>query len=367
MNNHFKMAKHLPLKSPPKNICILRLSAIGDVTHVIPTIRAIQKYWPETEITWICGKLEYKLLHTLEDINFIVFDKKAKLSEYLKLNRQLKHICFDVLLHMQVSARANLASLAIKADIKLGWDRHRSRDLHTFFTTHSVKYVHQQHQTQGFLEFARALGLNIKEPVWNIPLTSQAKNFVNDNIDITTPYIVISASSSHQLRNWTSEAYAQVASYAIEKHGMNVVLSGGPSEMEHKLASDITKKISKKYNSNVINLVGKDTLEELIGILKFARFIISPDSGPAHLANAVGTDVIGLYACTWSKRSGPYNSLTNCVDKFEHASEKYLNKSASDLKWGTKIEKPGVMELIKVKDVYEKLDEVIINQTQSID
>ncbi len=68
-----------------------------------------------------------------------------------------------------------------------------------------------------------------------------------------------------------------------------------------------------------INLVGKDTLEQSKALLERADLVISPDSGPAHIASALGTPVIGLYAATWSKRSGPYNSLYLCVDRFEAA------------------------------------------------
>ena len=108
-----------------------------------------------------------------------------------------------------------------------------------------------------------------------------------------------------------------------------------------------------------INLVGKDTLQQLLAMLKKVDVVISPDSGPAHMANAMGTPVVGLYACTWARRSGPYNSLDICVDKFEQAAEKYKHKAAEELRWGTKIEQPGVMNLITVEDVIEKLERVI--------
>lgn len=353
------MPNHLPLVSPPKTLCILRLSAIGDVTHVIPVLRAIQKAWPETEITWICGKFEYKFLRILGGINFVIFDKKAGFKEYINLWGSLKHKRFDALLHMQVSARANMASMVINADIKLGWDQARSRDFHSLFINHRIKYAPQQHQTQGFLSFARALGIAAIEPDWAIPLTDNACNFVNKYIDSEIPYIVISACSSHKLRNWKAERYAQLADYAVEKHGLQVILSGGPSHIEREMA----EKIMSFMHNDVINLVAKDTLEQLVGLLKSAAAVISPDSGPAHIANAVGVPVIGLYACTWSKRSGPYNSLQYCVDKFELAAENFFGCPANLLKWGTKIEKPGVMDLITVDEVCEKLDKVISDRS----
>ena len=345
----------LPLSAPPKKICILRLSALGDVTHVIPLLRQIQTQWPECEITWICGKFEYKLLRLIENVNFIEFDKKAGWSAYLGLRERLKLEQFDVLLHMQVAARANIASLMIKAKIRLGWDKKRSRDLHQMFVNHAVAEKSLQHQVDGFLSFGEALGLPNKPPEWRLPVTDKAIHFVKQQVASDKPVLVISACSSHALRNWSAEGYARVADYAVEKYGYQVVLSGGPSEVELSTAQNIESSMQHE----VLNLVGKDTLEELLGLMQAASVVISPDSGPAHIANAMGVPVIGLYACTWSKRSGPYNSLNLCVDKFDEAAEQFLKKSASSLSWGSKIEKSGVMDLITVEDVCQKLDLVM--------
>lgn len=345
------MSDRLPLRSPAKKICILRLSALGDVTHVIPLVRQIQNQWPECEITWVCGAFEYKFLQLIQDVRFIQFNKKDGIKAYLKLKKDLQRESFDVLLHLQVAARASIASLFIKADIRLGWDRSRSRDLQHLFINHSVPDAPMQHQQDGFLSFGSTLGLNQTPPAWNLPVTENAKRFTDENVTSSKHLLVISACSSHKLRNWSAERYAAVADYAIQTHNMTVVLSGGPSDTEFEMATTITEKMQHK----AINLVGKDTLEQLIGLLSKAQILLTPDSGPAHLANAVGTKVIGLYACTWSKRSGPYNSLEYCVDKFNDAALKHKHKTASELYWGTKIQLPGVMDMITVEDVCQKI------------
>ncbi|MCW9005708.1 MAG: glycosyl transferase, partial [Gammaproteobacteria bacterium] len=170
------MKSHLPLSEPPKKICILRLSALGDVTHVVPVVRAIQKNWPETEITWVCGKLEKKLLSAFSGVRFIEFDKKQGWKAYFNVWKQLKHESFDVLLHMQVAMRANLVSLCIKSSVRLGWDCKRSRDLHQLFINHRIPVASQQHQVQGFLSFTRALGLDVEQPVWDFPVTDEGND-----------------------------------------------------------------------------------------------------------------------------------------------------------------------------------------------
>ena len=346
--------------SVPHNICILRVSAIGDVTHVVPVVRAIQKQSAGTKITWVCGKLEHKILAGIEGVRFIILDKKAGLRGYRDLKRELAGEQFDVLLHMQVSARANLASTCIRAEVRLGWDKARSRDLHQCFVNRQVPSTAQQHQVQGFLSFARALGLQANEPHWDLPVSQASKEFANKILPGKQPTLLISPSSSHVLRNWSAQRYAAIADYAIDSLAMRVALTGGPSELEASMGEAIEQSMTNK----AINLIGKDTLAQFLALLQRTDIVLSPDSGPLHLANALGTPVIGLYACTCSRRSGPYNSLDLCVDKFTVAARRFMNKNSQDLRWGTRIEQKGVMDLIQVDEVVERLEQAVRHRDQ---
>lgn len=345
----------LPLSSAPDSICIVRLSALGDVTHAVPVVRAIQQQWPQTRITWICATLEHKLLSALDGINFIVIDKKSGIGGYYQLWRQLAGQRFDLMLQMQTSARANMTGAVVKADIKLGWDRLRARDFHRLFMSHSIPQTRFEHQAQGHLSFARSIGLEAAEPEWNFPVSEDAITFVNDLIPGNARVLLISPCSSHVHRNWRSERYAAIADYAIENHEMTVVLSGGPSALEKSIGEEIVAAAKHPLT----NLIGKDTLQQLVALLSRADVVLSPDSGPVHLANALGTPVIGLHACTWSKRSGPYNSLDLCVDRFAEAAERYRNSTPQLLRWGTRIEQDGVMDLVEVDDVLDRLEQAL--------
>ncbi len=349
----------LPLVTPPNSICIVRLSALGDVTHAVPVLRAIQQQWPKTRVTWICATLEYKLLAGLEGVRFVVIDKSAGWRGYLRLRRQLANENFDVMLQMQTSARANFAGACVRARIKLGWDRYRARDFHRFFMTHTIPETRQEHQVQGHLSFARTMGLEVQEPVWSFPVDDESTAFANSVMPAGKRILLISPCSSHPRRNWKAQRYAAVADYAIERHGMAVLLSGGPSELERETGVAIEQAMQQE----AINLIGKDTLPQLVALLKHADVVLSPDAGPAHLANALGTTVIGLHASTWSRRSGPYNSLQLCVDKFPKAAERFRGKSPQELRWGTRIEDDGVMDLVGVDEVIERLDMAVGTKT----
>ena len=347
----------LPLAAPPESICIVRLSALGDVTHAVPVLRAIQQHWPQTRVTWICATLEHKLLAGLDGVRFVVVDKNAGWMGYLKLRRELASEKFDVMLQMQTSARANFTGACVRARIKLGWDRYRARDFHRFFMTHTIPETRQEHQVQGHLSFARCIGLDVQEPVWDFPIDDEATEFANSVLPPGKRILLISPCSSHPRRNWSAQRYAAVADYAVMHHGMAVVLSGGPSELERSTGVAIEGAMQQQ----AINLIGKDTLPQLTALLKRVDVVLSPDAGPVHLANAVGTAVIGLHASTWSIRSGPYNSLQLCVDKFPQAAERFRGKSPQQLRWGTRIEDDGVMDLIEIDEVIERLDLVVEN------
>lgn len=347
----------LPLQSAPKKLCILRFSAIGDISHVLPTLNILQANWPETKITWIIGKTEYGLVRDIPNVEFIIFDKSRGWKAYNDLKKNLRGQTFDLLLHMQVSLRASLASLAIKAPTRLGFDRKRAKNLQWLFTNHKIADTPKQHVLDSFLEFPKTLGLKADSINWNIPIPIIETNKMMELLPQGQPILVINPCSSMRIRNyrnWNIESYAKIIEYASEKYGMLTVLTGGPSEKEVGYASSITK----ITNSKTLNLVGKTNLKQLLVVLKAATVVIAPDTGPAHLANAVGTPVIGLYATSNPDRTGPYLNRDLTVNKYREAVQKELNKKVDEISWGQRVRNPEAMNFIQEIDVIKKLEKV---------
>ena len=339
------------LSHPPKSVCVLRLSAIGDVCHVLAVIRTLQHAWPATRFTWVIGKLEAKLLGHLPDIEFLVFDKSQGLKSARAIRRQLHGRRFDVLLHMQLALRASALATIIPARIKLGFDLPRARELQWLFTSHRIEPATKQHVLDSLFGFAERLGVRERLLRWDIPIPDEARAYAQRVIPDGQSTLVISPCSSHKLRNWRSEYYAQVADYATNAYGMRVVLCGGRSALEKRTGEHIAAQMRQPC----INMIGKDTLLELLATLERATLLISPDSGPAHMASTVGTPVIGLYAATNPLRTGPYLSRQLCVDKYDAAARALMGKPADQIPWTTKIEREGVMDLITPDDVIKKM------------
>jgi len=333
------------------------LSAIGDVTHALPVLRTLQHHWPETRISWIIGKNEYALVSEIEGVEFITFDKSLGFGAYSDIRNKLANHRFDVLLHMQLSLRASITSLLVKAGIKLGFDRARAKDMQWLFTNEKITpHSTRQHVVDSFIEFPERLGL---EPVfnWDLPVSARAVENVRHMLS-GEKFLAINpcaVAKSRNWRNWTAEGYAEVADFAAEQHGMTVLLTGGPSSDERSMAEAIINLCSHKP----LNMVGKTTLPELVALLHLSTVVIAPDTGPAHIASALGTPVIGLYAATNPQRAGPYNYKQLVVNKYPEALQKYYGLTVDDAPWGKRIQNDECMALIKAQDVTAMLSRAL--------
>src|SRR3974390_3401452 len=305
----------LSFKPPLQHVCLLRLSAIGDTCHALAALRAFQAAWPETRFTWIIGKLEAKLMTALlPEIEFITFDKAATLREMWRLRAALSGRRFDLLLDMQLAFRASLLSRLIDAPIKLGFDRPRARELQWGFTNAQIAPASSEHVLDSFLGFGRACGIEPGTPRFEVPLPQDALEYARGVItDLGSPQqrptLLISPCSSHKMRNWPAERYAALADHAASVHRMRVVLVGGRSDVEARMGAAI----AAAAEVPLLNQIGKDTLPQLLGLMSKSSVLLSPDSGPAHMATMVGLPVVGLYAATNPQRAGPYFSREWCI------------------------------------------------------
>ncbi|OBT10109.1 glycosyl transferase [Vibrio sp. UCD-FRSSP16_10] len=340
-------------KSAPKSLCIVRLSAIGDVCHAIAVVQAIQKHWPETSITWVCGKIEAQLIGDLPNIKIVIFDKKLGFKGMKAVWKQLSATRFDALLHMQAALRASALSFGIKAKYKVGFAKNRTKEGQWFFTNKHLPHSQSFHVLDNFADFARYIGVPFSEPKWNIPLTDADIQFATKAID-NKPTLIISAAASKDSRNWLTERYAALADYASEK-GMQVILCGSPSEREVTLANDI-QQLAK---SDMTNMVGKTSLKQLTALLKEAAVVLAPDSGPAHLATTQGTAVIGLYAHSDPRRTGPYNSLDLVANAYDEHIQSQIGKPLKDIIWGTRAKGDNLMASISVEQVCQLLNKTL--------
>ena len=343
--------KPVPTPTAPASLCLLRLSALGDVTHVVPLVHTLRGAWPRARIAWVIGKAEHRLLAGLEGVEFLEYDKGSGLAGMRAIRRHLRGGRFDALLQMQVAARANLLSAFIPARRRVGYDRARSKDLHGLFVRERIPDRPGIHVLDAIGSFCEPLGLRQETVRWDLPVPGDAHDWAAAQWpDDGKPVLLVSPCSSHVVRNWRNERYAALADHAVAR-GWRVVLCGGRSALERAAGDAIRAAMrAPMREGDVLDLIGRDTLKQLPALLARADLVLTPDSGPMHIANAMGTKVLGLHAASNPARSGPYSDRRYCVDRYDDAARRFLGRPAAGIPWGTKIERPGVMDLVTVED-----------------
>ncbi len=347
------MMPELAVQSKPASICVLRLSAIGDTCHALAVIRRLQDNWPDAKITWIIGKTEARLMAGIADIDFVVFDKSLGRKAYKAVALQLAGRHYDVALCMHASLRANLLCRRIPAAIRLGFDRSRARDFQWLFTNRRVPAALGEHALEAMMSFATAIGAETRDLRWDIPLSDSEREFPRQFLEADRTLVVVSPCSSQRsrnYRNWPVENYAATIDYLQNNYNCAVVLTGGNSETDRQYGDALAP-------TGAIDLMGKTSLKELLALIRAARLVICPDSGPAHMATTVDTPVIALFATSNPDRTGPYLSRSLAVNRYPDAVRKYLNREVEALRWGQRVRNPDAMSLITIDDVTGKIDE----------
>ena len=313
---------------------------------MVPLVRTLQAAWPDVRLAWVIGKGEHRLLDGLPGVDFIEYDKRSGMAGMRGVRRALGGERFDALLQMQVAARANLLSAFIPARRRIGYDRSRSKDGHGLFINERIPDRPGIHVLDAIGSFCEPLGLTQDSVRWDLPVPAEAFDWARAQWpDDGRRTMLVSPCSSHGLRNWRPERHAALADHAADA-GWRIVLCGGRSGLERETADAILAAMTHP----ALDLVGKDTLKQLPALLARGDLLVTPDSGPMHIANAMGTKVLGLHAASNPARSGPYSDRRYCVDRYDDAARRFRGTPAAALRWGTKIEHEGVMDLVTVED-----------------
>ena len=337
-----------------KSICIVRLSAIGDVCHAVATVQAIQRHYPDADITWVIGRIEHSLVSDISGVKFVVFDKKRGFNSYLDLHKKMVGTPpYDVLLQMQTSLRSNLVGGIVKAKRKIGFPASKARELHRFFVGEHLPETEAFHVLDVFKHFASGINVPNFEARWDIPIPPSAIANISNWLNGKSGHVVISPSASNIERNWLPSRYAAIARHCFER-GLVVVLTGSKAEQEIALAKDI----EELAGVPIVNLAGKTNLKELLGLCRFARLVIGPDSGTVHMATTQLTPVIGLYAHSNPKRTGPYGDHATIADAYtpELVARK---KTESMYLWGHRLKGASLMSQISTDQVISLIDQTL--------
>lgn len=339
----------------PQRICLLRLSALGDVCLTVPLVRALQRAFPQASITWITTPAMLGLLDGLDGVEFVLTEKANHPFAYWRFYQRMKRRSFDVLLAAQASFRAHFFYPLIRAPRKIGFASDEARDSHGWFVNEHIPGG-RDHLLDSFLKFALALGVERPAVEWRLPIGEADEKFARDRLSDGS-WLAVNPMASKPERTWLADRYAAVIDTAVARWNCNVVLTGGPGLRERAFAQEVLGLV--RTAPRVLNLVGQTTPKQLAAVLARTKVLVAPDTGPVHIATAVGTPVVGLYAVAPPELSGPYHSPELVVNRFPEAVRAILGRDPQQVRWKTRVKSPRAMQLITIEDVLAKLQAVL--------
>jgi heptosyltransferase I len=300
----------------PREIAIVMLSALGDAVHVLPVVSALKRHWPQSRITWVIQPVPQQLVKNHPAVDeFILFRRRRGAQawrSYAELSKTLGGRRFDLLLNLQVYLKAGLITSTMKADVKLGFDRRRARDMNWLFTTHRIPPRATGHVQDQYFEFLEYLGVDPEPIDWQLHITDEervAQRAYFAQFDRRVCGIVVGTSKLE--KNWLPERYARVIEALDVDYNMQCLLLGGPGAAEQAMA----ERIMRATRAQPVDALADD-VRRLLWLIDGCDLIISPDTGPLHIARALDKPVIGLYGYTNPRRYGPYRQPASVVDGY---------------------------------------------------
>ena len=301
------------LKVPGPRVAIVMLSAIGDAVHVLPVANALKRAVPDMKLTWVIQPVPHKLVYNHPAIDeFIIFRRRrglAAIGEFLRARRELRRRELDLVIDLQVYFKAGLLTWFTRAPIKLGFDRRRARDLNWLFSTERIARHENQHVQDQYFEFLEHLGVRPQPVIWGIVITEEERREQRRFYEgIRRPTCCVVVGSSKPEKDWPLDRYARLLEIIESDFGYQTVLIGGPAPRERAAAAEV----EGLTRARPLNELG-DNLRRLVYLVDGADLLVSPDTGPLHIARALETPVVGLYGYTNPKRSGPYRKYEDLV------------------------------------------------------
>ena len=340
------------------DIAVVRFSALGDVALVVPAVRGLRRSFPNATITWITSPLAYSLLQGLEGVNFEIYDKPRSLADYRAFYKAFNKRKFDVVLAMQANLRINLLYPALHAPTKIGFDRTRAREGQWLFCNQHIPFDYT-HLTDSFLAFATQIGADISAVEWNLPVAEADHAWARGQLKhLPHPLIAIHPLTSKEERNWLYERYAAVIEDAVDNWQAGFVITGGNSVSER----DFCARLAVIAPERTLNLCGQTSPKQLAALLAQSDVLIAPDTGPVHIARAMSTPAIGLYAVASPVLSGPYRAQEYVVNRYPDAVRTFLGKDPDRVPWNTRVHHPGAMALIQTEDVLTQLNRLLASK-----
>ncbi len=338
-----------------KRILILRTDRIGDVLLSTPVIKAVREKYPQAFIAMVVSPYAKDVVEGnlyLDEV--IIYDKDGKHKSWertIKFAHNLEKKRFDLAIILHPTNRVHLLSFLAGIGKRVGYDR-KLGFLLTDRITHT-KERGEKHELEYNLDLLRYLGINVEDKNIFMPIKKESEEWVDDffkqeGIRGSDKLLAINPAASCPSKIWPFERFAEVADRLAQKNGFKILVVSGSKDLL------IAQNVIKNMRSSVISLAGKTSVSQLASLLKRCSLFISNDSGPVHIASAVGTPVISIFGRKQKglspKRWGPVGQR----DKFLHKDAGCIECLAHNCK-----KQFACLKAISVNDVVSCADSIL--------
>jgi lipopolysaccharide heptosyltransferase I len=297
-----------------RRIVLIKPSALGDIVHALPVLTALRRRYPVAHIAWVVNRAYEPLLHGHRDLNeTIPFDRSAYRGGWLRAAcahagffRQLRRRAFDLVIDLQGLLRSGLMTVATGAPRRVGLAT--AREGASWFYTDRITVPVNLHAVDRYWRVAEALGAGgAKE--FHVPLAEEDRAWAADVLrDCPRPWLVLGVGSRWLTKRWLPAHFATLARAAQSAFGGTVLFVGGPDE------APLAELVRARLQGPTRDFSGKTTLPQLTALLARADAMLGNDTGPLHLAVALGRPVVAPYTCTQVRLTGPYGAFERAVE-----------------------------------------------------
>ena len=290
-------------KFDPKKILIVLHGSIGDVTRALPLAKLLRQGFPRASLAWSVEPAAYPLLQgNLAIDEIIVFDRRYWWKNFGRFLANVRARHFDLVIDLQRHMKSGIVSWASGAPMRLGFHPADGKEGNRFFNNLYIERCGDGiAKLDHYLKFADYLGIP-REPVeWEFSLTVEESDAVDRHLAQTSKaYAVLFAGTRWRSKQWFPFQIIECATLLQAEHDLDVILLGSAQDRE------VAKQATVSVKNRVLDLVGRTTLREAVGIIQRAKVAVGPDTGLMHIAAAVGTPVVSLWGPTDPTRAGPF-------------------------------------------------------------
>jgi len=336
------------------NIVIIRTDRIGDVILTTPAIGALRRHWPRSRLTVLVSPLTADLVKGNPDIDFVMVDDRRDrhhgIHGFWKLVHEIRKQHFDLAIIYHTKKRTNALAFLAGIPVRIGYHNNKWG----FLLTHKIwddRPLGLKHESEYCLEVLNALGIHaVAGPIF-IPRQQQAQLWVAELLDqhnwTDRKIIAVHPGASCPTKMWPTIKFIEVMKVLKQKYACCFAVIGSTA------SAYAAQPIMEAMAADVLDLTGKTTVAQCVSLLGYCRLLISNDSGPVHMAAAVGTPVVSIFTRNQPginpRRWRPLGPQTRFVAPREQMDISFAKGEVTD---------PRYLELIQPQDVLEEVDAI---------